>query len=380
MSTRVLHVLGSMQRGGGIQALIMSVYRTMPTDIKFDFLLYNSYGQEADFEKEIISMGGSVYYIHSRGESASQNYKELKDFFRKKARDYGAVHSHVSSASYILPAKFAYNYGIPVRIIHSHNIGVKGARIGTELHVFLHKTHRRQIEKYCNVYLGCSDLASKWLYTKEILPKAEIIRNGIITEKYIFDINMRTRIRNQYSVKNDEVLIGNVARFHKQKNHDFLIDIFSYIHAHIPKTKLVLVGEGSEREKVEKKVKACSLENCVIFTGISNDVPGLMNAMDLFLFPSLYEGLGIVLIEAQCSGLKCFASADVIPDDVKVTNLLDFISLDDGADFWGDKIIDCIVSEPKVREDHISEVKLKGYDIRSTTDRLTEIYTGAFNI
>ena len=363
---RVLHVVHAMNCGG-IETLLMNIYRNIDrSKIQFDFLLHTD--EECYYNEEIRSLGGQIYCIPSRREGIWKNIRAL-DVFLEKHKEYKIIHQHVSSLSYIEPTKRARKKGVPVRIIHGHNIQEGGSKI----HEYIHKINRLNIHKNATDYFACSKLVAEWMYSKKQYRYQEynIINNAIQTEQFTFSEEIRKQKREELNIQ-DKFVIGHVGRFNEQKNHGFLLDIFKEIYNQNKKAVLLLVGDGKLRGDIQEKVERLDLENQVIFMGVRSDVAELFQAMDAFVFPSLYEGLGIVLIEAQASGLKCFTSAKVVPEEVDVTGNVEFIALDKSSEEWASEILK---SAYYIRENMKDKIIQGGYDLYHIVKQLEQWYS-----
>lgn len=220
-------------------------------------------------------------------------------------------------------------------------------------------------------YWACSEIAGKWMFKNR---NFRVIHNAINVSDFVYNESIRQKVRTQLGLLKDEFVIGHVGRFSYQKNHDFLIDVFNEVHRRLPEAVLILIGDAVEDElylnKAKQKVKELNLVENVRFLGIRNDVPDLMQAMDCFLFPSRFEGLGIVIIEAQTAGLPCYVSS-VIPNEVKITNLVDFISLNESPENWAEKIIK---NKNYKRKDISKEIIKAGYDINTEIKKMQKFY------
>lgn len=358
---RVLHVVFGMDRGG-IETFIMNIYRNIDrSKIQFDFLVHTQ--DEKAYDNEIRSMGGNIFYVSPRSEGVLKNKRELNKFFSVN-NNYKIVHQHASSLSYIEPLKAAKRFGIKGRIIHSHST----RQGGHKFHKYMHAFNKKNIEGIATEYFACSKLASQWMYTESMIlnNKIEIIKNGIKTENYIFNEKIRTEVRKSLGVENKTV-IGHVGRFSFPKNHKFLIEIFIEILKMKKDCVLLLVGGGELESQIMGKIKGKDIEKKVIFTGVRSDISDLMRAMDIFVFPSLYEGLPISLVEAQTTGMKCFAS-DRITDEVIITDLVRTLSLEDSSLYWAKSILK-EVSDYQ-RFDYSAKVESKGYDIKNIAEKL----------
>lgn len=362
---RVLHwgMLGGL---GGIETFIMNVYRKIDRNkIQFDFLTTHD-GQIA-FEDEIIRLGGRVHrVVYSKRESLIKHYLGLEEFFKNNSQHYHVIHMHMNYINFIRPMKLAKKYNIPVRIYHSHNSGHMHLN-NTKAQRFQESINRQIISKYATNLLACSNLAGKWMFQGNDFT---VLNNGIDTKKFLFNEDIRYKMRNELNV-NDKKVIGFIGRLQYQKNPLFVIDIFNEIYKKDVNTVLIMVGLGPLKEELQMKVEQYNLQDSVLFLGSRNDIPDLLQAFDLFLLPSRFEGLGIVLIEAQATGLPCLTSRDVVPKEARVTNLLTYVSLEEKPESWASIALNNISTERKNQRDCIIN---KNYDIQQTIEQLEKIY------
>jgi glycosyltransferase involved in cell wall biosynthesis len=362
---RVLHVVVNMNRGGA-ETLIMNLYRNIDrSKVQFDFLTC----REGTFDEEIINLGGYIYRIPYLNEAGHFKYLgALKEFFSVHS-DYRIVHSHMNQMSgFVLRA--AKNAGIPVRIAQSHNIGSSGNTLGK-----IYKWYSgKKIKTTATNLLACSNEAASWLY-KDRKDKAVILKNGIEYEKFKFSTVIRANIRDELNISPNSYVIGHIGRFCEQKNHDFLINIFMEFLKTKPQSLLILAGDGPLRKDIEKKVLDLNIEEKVKFLGVRTDINNLIQAFDVFVFPSLYEGLGIVLIEAQASGLTCLTSNNVPKESDMGIGLVKFIPLEN-ANVWVNQILHS--PERKKNEDYcIKGIIKNGYDIRKIASWIQVFYIKA---
>lgn len=362
---RVLEVIASMNRGG-VETTLMNIFRTINrNEVILDFLLTTD--RECDYNEEIRRLGGEIYSIPNRKYGLKKNKDALYEFFRIH-KEYNIIHMHVASLTYIEPLKAAQSAGIPVRIIHARNTRQNGCKI----HILLHYYHQLQIKNIATSYFTCSDLASKWMYGNRIDPtKIKMINNGIIADKFIFDNNIRKRVRNDLALKENELAIVNVGRFAKQKNHIFLLNVFKEVKRIVPTAKLFLIGEGPNRKKIQAKIASLNLGNSVILTGVRNDICDILQGMDLFLMPSLYEGLPGSIVEAQGSSLPCLLS-DTITKEVALTNLVSYKSLKESSKVWAEKTIELV--NRSQRRNTKKEIVDSGFDMYTIAKRLEQFY------
>ncbi|MGE8204557.1 glycosyltransferase family 1 protein [Heyndrickxia sp. NPDC080065] len=355
---RVLHVVVNMNRGGA-ETFIINLYRNVDRrEVQFDFLTC----KEGTFDSEIREMGGIVHripYISDVGHS--QYIKELHSFFTAN-NHYKIVHSHMDKMGGIV-LRAAKKAGIPIRISHSHNTRSEGG-----LAARIYKWYAgKSITPNATHLLACSTEAAKWLFHKKY-PVTKIVKNGIDEEKFRFSPVIRNQVREELGISQHTFVIGHVGRFNYQKNHTFLIDLFSQFHKVEEDSKLILVGDGPLRGEMEKKISELHLQNHVHFLGIRSDIHRLLQAFDLFLFPSLHEGLPVSLIEAQGAGLPCLISDHISQEVDMGMNLVRYASLKNGED-WVEKM-----KALKVRQVNRSQVFNDDYNIKRSVNDLEKFY------
>jgi glycosyltransferase involved in cell wall biosynthesis len=362
---RVLHIVNIMNRGG-LETMIMNLYRNIDrTKVQFDFLTHNT--QPGDYDDEIKELGGNIYSVVSRRQGLLKNRRQLMEFFRNHP-EYQIVHMHVSSVSYMTPLKIATMANVPTRVIHSHSSKPERGSI----HKILHMINQRKIKKYATNYFACSDVAAKWLYGDHLCNKLDIqlINNSIDARRFSFNSEVRESVRKELGI-NDKFMIGHVGRFQEVKNHKFLVDIFKEIHNIYPNSILMLIGCGELEDEIKNKVIKLGLEDTVMFMGVRSDIPELLQAMDVFLFPSLYEGLPVTLVEAQAAGLRIIAS-DSITEEICLTDLVKFLSLKQPASEWAKEVL--IYIDGYEREDTFDEISNAGYDMKTLARNLKQFY------
>ena len=359
---RVLHVIGRMKRAGA-ETLLMNIYRNIDRNkIQFDFIVHDN----GEYDEEILKLGGKIYRIKPLSKVGEMRYKKQIEKILENGK-YLIVHSHINETSGAI-LQVAKKCKVPVRISHAHSTGNNSNLLYKIYKIYL----KKKIPKYATDFFACSNQAAKWLFGKKA-KKAVIVNNGIDTKKFEFDKTKRKEKRNEFGIDNETIVIGNIGRLTKTKNQEFLIDIFKELKNKKVNSKLMIVGEGKYYDELIKRVKKYKLEEDIIFTGSRNDVQDIINVFDVFVFPSQYEGLGIVLIEAQCNGMQCFAS-DTVPKTAKVTENLHYISLKNNAKYWTEKIIEEYNACPKRDINAINEVRKNGYDIKLTTKFLEDFY------
>ena len=362
MVKRVLQIVNNKMGYGGIETLLMNIYRNIDTSkIQFDFIVTSE--EKGEYDDEILKKGGKIYHIPSRRKSLSNYKKNWNEFFKENSNKYNTIHMHVSSLTDITPLQIAKKYNIKNRFIHSHNTYQKGI-----LHNILNVIHRLSISAYATRLFACSYDAGKYCFGNK---KFEIIKNGIDSKKYIYNIETRNEIRKMLNIPEEVLAFVHVGRFSEQKNHTFLIDIFKEIYDRNQDARLFLVGDGGLKGAIENKVKDLQLQDKVIFLGTRDNVNEILQAMDAFLLPSLHEGLPVVGIEAQAAGLPIYIS-DTVSPEVKITDLVTFYPLQEYSQNWAKNILDTI--ETKKRINTQPQIIQAGYDIVNTAKILEQYY------
>ena len=367
MVTKVL-VFGMTENPGGVESVIMNYYRNIDRmKIQFDFLC-NSYEKIA-YEDEILKHGGKTIHFPARSKDYLGYKRKLACFFKEHAKEYDAIWVNVCSLANIDYLKIAKKYGIKKRIIHSHN----SQNMDNRIRKILHMINRRKIDQYATDFWACSDDAAKWFYKDALQSKVVIIKNAIELENVGFSKEKREVLRNKYGIS-DKFVIGNVGRLHFQKNQMFALEIMKYLSKKIPDSVLMLVGQGEDEKKLRQRAEELNIKEKIIFTGVQSDIGGYLSAFDLFLFPSVFEGLGIAGLEAQANGLTVISSDDVIPEELKLTQNFHFKRLEDGAEGWANEI-EKLSSDIKRTDKNEIEKRFTeaGYNINTEIKRLEKL-------
>lgn len=319
MQIRILHVFGGMDRGGA-ETMVMNLYRKIDrSKVQFDFIVHTD--EECSYDDEIKSLGGKIFRLpRYQGLNHLKYIKLWKQIFEKNP-EYKIIHGHVRSTASIY-LKIAKKYGL-VTIAHSHSTASRGNVLEKKIKDIM----QISIKYYADYMFACSEAAGKWLFGKDVTLKAnyKYFNNAICIEKYRFDNFTRAQMRAELGIQ-DKFVIGHVGSFTHPKNHTFLIRIFNEIQKYNNEAFLLMVGEGQLKSKIENEIKFLKLQDKVIFTGNIQNVNDYLNIMDVLVFPSIYEGLPVSIIEAQANGLPCVIS-DTITKEVKITNLVEFISI-----------------------------------------------------
>lgn len=359
---RVLQVIGKMDRAGA-ETMIMNLYRNIDkSKIQFDFMVFSE--EEGDYDQEIITNGGKIYRMPVfKGYNYFSLYRKFLEFF--KEHKYPIVHGHMGSLApaYLKCAKKAGAY----TIAHSHgpNSNVLSERI-------VYGILSYAVRYVADYFYACSKESGVDRFGKKVVNSSrfKVLSNAIPTEEYRFTKERQDKLKEKFGLTN-RVVIGHVGRFVASKNHKFMIEVCEEMCKTCPEVMFVFVGMGKEKNIIEDMVTEKQLHDYVNFMGVRSDIPDMMNLFDGFIFPSIYEGLGIVGIEAQAAGLPCFFS-DAIPQEAIVTQNVWQYSLELGAKQWKDNILN--VLEQYIRKDAYQEVVKSGFDILQTTKDLEKFY------
>lgn len=367
---RVAHIIGKWL-GGGVESVVMNYYRHIDkTKVQFDFICDED-STDIPFE-EIDQLGGRVVLIPPY-QRVVQYHKCLKKVFREN--HYQIVHSHINALS-VFPLFAAKCAKVPVRVAHSHSTTNK-----REWKKNILKQILRPFSKiFANNYFCCSELAGRWLFGNRTYDKGQVylLKNAIETDKFIYNEQLRKKKRAALNISENTLVIGHIGRFVAQKNHTFLLDVFCEFQKNNKNSLLLLVGQGPLLEEMKEKAAALEITDHIMFLGQREDVHELYQVMDLFLLPSLYEGLGMVLIEAQVAGLPCLASENV-PTEVQISNQVTFLPLG-YLEEWSRKILKEKENLSTNQRTGISDLKnLICYDINVQVTTLERFYKNMWN-
>lgn len=357
----VLHVVGRMDYGG-TEALLMNLLRNLDTEhFHYDFVEQTP--EKCAHDDEIISLGATIYRCPH---ISLANIKEYRRWWRKffiEHPEYKIVHGHSrgSAPIYLDEAKKAGR----ITIAHCHNNSCGKGISGIIRYIW-----QLPLRKLADYNFACSYDSGVSQFGKN--NDFVVIKNGIMTRQYIWNNEIRKKIRKENNICN-EFVVGNVARFEEQKNHRFLIYIFYEIYKMVPDAVLMLVGEGSKEQEIHQLATSLNVEHRIIYKGACKNVNELLQAMDVFVLPSNFEGLGIVNIEAQAAGLPVFTSDKVVAPEAKVTDLLTFIPLNKSAKAWAQCIVNGRI-DTKKRRDTSQEIIDAGFDIGNTAVYLNSFY------
>lgn len=361
---RVLQVLPGGSVFGGIENFVLNYYRNIDrSKVQFDFIF--NYSTRVSFEDEITSLGGKVFYFSGRENKRIIQYmKELYSFFREHP-EYQIIHGHMPGFApiYFSIAKIC---GLKVRISHCHVNGTEPTLKGRVLERIIKST-----KHFSNFHWACSGAAGDYMYGSS---PYEVIPNAISLERFCFKPEIREQIRKQLNLS-DRFVIGNVGRFALQKNQMYLVKLFKDVLAEYENATLMLIGEGDLEAEILNTAKELGVDDKVILLHNQKNIEDYYQAMDVFVMPSLFEGLGIVIAEALACGVPCVASTGV-PQEANLTGNVQFVDLSEPSAAWIKAIQTAVDTEPR---DTYAMVQAKGYEIKSAGLNLTEKYVELYN-
>ncbi len=360
---RVLQVLGRLNRGGA-ESMIMNLFRNIDREkVQFDFVIHTN--KHCDFTDEVLNLGGKIYSAPRYNVKNHLAYKKWWNTFFREHSEYKVIHGHMYSIASIY-LKIAKKFGLTT-ISHSHTSSAKTGLPGVVKRII-----QAPLKNIPDWLFACSDNAGRWLYGKSVEKRKNyvLLKNAIETQKYIYSQQTAEKIRKELSLENYFV-VGHIGRMFGAKNHPYLLDVFNELLKKNENSVLLLVGDGPSRKEIEDKARSLGISEKVIFTGVRSDVNEVLQAMDCFVFPSLYEGLPVTVIEAQSAGLRCFIS-DRITDEVCITDLVTKKSIDVAPTLWADEIAESMKAFE--RKDTSQKIIASGYDIKATSAWLQNFY------
>lgn len=359
---RVLYIVPSLKIYDGVASYAMNYFRNIDKEkIQIDFVI--GINERSVYFDEIEKCGSKIFYIPKIGiKNGIKTIKKIKTFLKENAKNYDIIHCHVLNmgAFYL---HYAKKYGIKVRILHSHVTKTADSK----LHEIRNKVLLPYAIKNANYYCACSKDAGDKIFINKAV---HVIKNAINGKRFEYNQNVRDELRKYYGIEKDTFVIGNVGRLCNQKNQKFLIKIFKEINKKVKNSKLIIVGNGPLEYELKKIVKENSLEKDILFLEPMNNIEKIYQIFDVFVLPSIYEGLGIVLLEAQISGLPCVAS-DVVPEEAQISELYKKISLNDTVENWVENIINSKVINRKTNLNGLID---NNYEIETEAKKLMEYY------
>lgn len=324
---RLLCIVGGMNAGGA-ETFLMKVYRALDkTQYQMDFAV--AIKDKGFYDDEILSMGGKIHHIVPKSEGFLKNFLDIKRIVKENGyKSVLRTSQHSLSALELLAARLG---GAKKLIFRSSN---SSTTTGKGLDLLLHKICKFMPRFFANVRIAPSNEAAEFMFGKKCIKKgvAKIVHNGIDLNFYKFSENGRLKIRKEFNLEK-KFVVGHVGRFNQQKNHAFLIQVFNELQKKMDEARLLLVGKGELESEIKELCESLNISSKVVFTGVRNDIPDIMSAMDVFVFPSLYEGMPNTVIEAQACGLPCVVS-DVVTKEANISGYVKYVSLESSAEQW----------------------------------------------
>ena len=356
---------------GGIESFLHNVIMEMDLS-RLEIDIVAAQICESVFTASLKEKGVGFYELSGSQRKLGQNHKMFKQLL--KERHYDVVHLNIFQGLSLYYAYLAKKAGVAVRIAHSHNTALRQSKTKW-LKMFLHNAGKNLWTRNATDFWVCSRVAAEFMFTPKGLRKYEFIPNGIDVKKFRFNNEVRKQIRNDLGIE-DKLVIGNVGRLCYQKNQEYLLEVFAKLQAQRPESVLLLVGEGELKAELQQQVKRWSIADKVIFYGVTDKVEELLCAMDIFAFPSRFEGLGIVMVEAQASGLPVICS-DGVPNEAVVSDLVEKVDLRSGVDSWVESILHCQVGVDRLAVHE--QVQKSGFAVADVADRIEKVYLGLRN-
>lgn len=360
---RIVHNIASLHLGGS-QAFVMNMYRNIDrSKVQFDFVVTPE--TKEGFYDEITNLGGKIFSCpRYKGTNHIQYNKWWDDFFNEHP-EYKVIHGHVRSTASIY-LKIAKRHGL-VTIAHSHSTSN-----GNGISAIVKRIMQLSIRKQADYLFACSDKAGKWLYGEKAITQQNyyMIPNGVDLKRFEFDVNKRNQMRMTLGIKKDMMILGHIGRLSTPKNHKFLLNVFNKYHKINSNSKLLLVGDGELFDCIKEHIDKLNISDAVIMTGSKQNTEDYYQVMDIFVFPSLWEGLPVSVVEAQANGLQCLIS-DVITHDVDLTDLIQYLPLDE--ELWLGAIVE---AHKKKRMGLTNEniQRLQPFDALTVANKLQEFY------
>ena len=363
---RVLNLFTVMDRGGA-ETMVMNYYRHIDrTKVQFDFLVHRE--QRGAYDDEIEALGGRIYRMYPIYPQNFARYKRDIRVFFKDHPEYRIIHSHMSELGYFA-FKEAAKQGVPIRICHAHS-----APHGFDMKMVMRTYFKKRMMPYLTHLFMCGEESGEWLYGERNKSRFVMMNNAIDTAAYAWSPTRCKKVRHELNLEGVYTL-GHVGNFTQPKNHSFLLEIFAALLKKEPNAVLLLVGGGTDMQRIQAKAQTLGIAEKVRFLGVRSDVADVMQAMDVFVFPSLYEGLPVTMVEAQASGLPCLIS-DKVPSECVLTNgLVEKVPLSESPDVCAEKII---AKYGTPRTDRRTEIAAHGFDITTEAVKLQEFYINAY--
>lgn len=346
-------IVGLSSNIGGVETFIINIYRQLKEDGHSFFFLTTE--DVICFEEEIRNNNDTILKYESRKNNYTNFKKDLKRIFEDYKFDVFWL--NCCSLSCIEELKQAYKVNVPIRIIHSHN----SQNMGNWLTLLLHSLHKLVLKKYITHSFACSDTAAKWMFSKSVYKRTIVFHNAIDAQKFEVNPKINLQMRKKLNIKNDALVVGHVGRFHFQKNHSFLLQIFSEYKKLQSNSILILCGSGKLKREIIENIKKYNLEDSIVMLENQTQMENIYQIFDVFLFPSLFEGLPFALIEAQAAGIPCLIS-NSISKEICITNLISYKALSDSASEWA---IELNRVSKTIKTNTTDLIKKAGYDTKT---------------
>lgn len=360
---RIAQIIGNAN-AGGVESVIMNLYKNIDTSrYQFDFFVQQTCPIIS--EENILPRGGKIVYIPPV-KKIFKYQKELTRLF--KEGNYQIVHSNMNTLS-VFTLKAAKKAGVPIRIAHSHSTSSKKEFVRNVAKSIL----KLFSKKYATHFFACSEKAGRYQFGNKAFDQGKviIINNSIDTSRFMFNLNSRNEIRKQFDIPSDTLLIGHVGRMVTVKNHSYLLDVFKHVKEKHENSKLLLVGYGPLKEDIQNKAKALNIEKDVIFAGVFKDTSKFYSAFDVFCLPSLYEGLPVVAVEAECNGVITYISS-AATRETKIIDKCEFLSIEESPSVWAERIINANLDYD--RKPYSKVLEESKFNIKKSTNTLMDLY------
>ena len=353
---------------GGIESFLHNVIMEMDmSQLEIDIAAAQIC--ESVFTSDLKEKGVGFYELSGSQKRLGQNHKMFRQLL--KERQYDVVHLNIFQGLSLYYAYLAKKAGVKVRIAHGHNSALRRSRTRW-LKLALHNMAKSLLAENATDYWACSRLAAEFMFPRDVVERYEFIPNGIDIEKFRFNDEVRKKVRKDLGIEG-KLVIGNVGRLCYQKNQENLLEVFAKLQSERPESVLLLVGEGEMKEELQQQVEKLGIADKVIFYGVTDKVEQLLWAMDIFVFPSRFEGLGIVAVEAQAAGLPVICS-DGVPNEAVVSDLVQKVDLRSGVDSWVESILHCQVGVDRLAVHE--QVQKSGFAVADVADRIEKVYLG----
>lgn len=368
MQKRKICIYCETWESGGIESFLANVIQRLDMQqLSVDIVAASL--KDSVFTQSLEQIG--VRFRELSG-STRKMHRNLTMFRRLLAEQhYDVLHLNIYQALSMCYAREAKKAGVPVRIIHSHNTALRKS-VTRSIKIAIHEVSKRRMAGNGTKFLACSSDAAQFMFPQKIAHSGcfSVVPNGIETERFRFNEKRRDDFRTQWGLQG-KLVLGNIGRLCYQKNQTFLLDVFSRLQSMQPNSKLLLVGAGDEEHILRDKARRLNIEGDVLFYGTTSTPEEALWAMDIFVFPSLFEGLGIVAIEAQAAGLPIFCS-ETIPKEAYVTEQMHQIPLEKGAEVWAEQISKCQPMQD--RTESMLKIRQAGFDIEDVAKQMADYY------